>query len=114
MSHNDQYPTSLVDIQSEQEAEFYMQKMAASFPTKPVDYTLPDQFVAGRQFTPAHQGGGDWHMPAHLLTPEHDIKRHQIDERMVGASVSTTKAPSISSASVWALPGVAPSSWESR
>lgn len=106
---------SLVDAQSQSEASHYFDKLSASNPKGPAPWQLIDTpgFVTGRQFVPAFQGMGNWHMPAHLLKPENDLHRTQIDERMNGAQMVQVAPPSATAAQVWQLTGVGPESWQS-
>ena len=108
------YATSLVDIQSEKEAEFYFDKVGASNPTGPVDLTIVDtEHAFGRQHVPAYEGMGEWHHPPHLLKPENDLsERTSINERLSTLAVPSTMPTGPSPAQVWALPGVAPSAWQ--
>jgi hypothetical protein len=107
MSDNTYYATSVAEEDSETVAEAYMQFLQARNPKGPVDFTLPDNNLAwGRQTVPAHQGMSGWHVPPHLLKPENDLQRYQIDERLSSGTVRVARAPEMSSAKVWALPGM--------
>lgn len=104
MSTETHYATSLIDIQSEQEAAFYMDKLQVSFPKKKVDLTIFDQERGfGRETV---QGLETMGHPAHLLLPENDLSvRNRIDERLSVAAVPVKAMAGPSPQAVWALPG---------
>ena len=83
-SNLDQRPVSLEEHTSMRVADMYVEKLGQSNTSKPVDIRIHDQMVAGRQTIPAHQGMGDFHVPARLLTAENDLKRNAIDDRIAG------------------------------
>lgn len=104
MSNYDQRPVSLAEYASMKGAELYLEKVAQSNTSKPVDIRIHDQMVAGRQTIPAHQGMGDFHVPARLL--ENDLKRNAIDERQAGELRREDLPAQISPAHVLQLKGV--------
>lgn len=106
MSNYDQRPVSLAEYASMKGAELYLQKVAQSNTSKPVDIRIHDQMVAGRQTIHAHQGMGDFHVPARLLTREADLKRNAIDERQAGELRREDHPAQISPAQVLQLKGV--------
>jgi hypothetical protein len=102
----DQRPVSLEEYNSQVGADQYMQMIQGQVPNKPMDITIVDQMVVGRQTAGIPQRGRINHGPNSVFKWENDPLRSAVDERVRGETQLEEGPKSMPASAIAQLPGL--------
>ncbi len=102
----DQRPISLKEYNSQAGADSYFQMIEGQIPKAPMDITLVDQMVVGRQTAGIPQRGRINHGPNSVFRWENDPLRSAVDDRIQGETTMETRPKEMPSNTFAMLPGL--------